>query len=371
VPDIKQFRPEVPPPLDSLLRRMLIKGRETRISSTRQVGAELEAIRAGRPLEAVESGWAPTGEIETPGRSRLKVTDTPPPLPVPDLGPHSGQQIRFAISSDGVRIAYATAGEGPVFVKAANWLSHLEYDWNSPVWRHWLQELSRHHTLVRYDERGCGLSDWQVDDLSVEALVEDLEAVVDALGLDRFPLLGVSQGGPIAIAYAVRHPQKVSHLILYGTYARGRFNRDYSRQETELGQMILRLMNLGWGQDNPASRQFFSSLFMPEATAQHMHWFNDLQRVSTSPEMAVRLETAFFHIDVSDLARQVDVPTLILHAPDDGGVPFEEGRQLATLIPDALFVPLESKNHILFETEPAWRRFVAEIHGFVGLQATE
>jgi fermentation-respiration switch protein FrsA (DUF1100 family) len=196
-------------------------------------------------------------------------------------------------------------------------------------------------------------------------------AVIDDLGLERFPLLGVSQGGPVAIAYAVRHPEKVSHLILYGTYARGRFHRDYSPQEAKTGQTLLSLIELGWGQDNPAFRQFFTTLFMPEAKAEQMHWFNDLQRVSTSPEIAVRLERAFFGIDVSELVPGVSVPTLVLHGRDDGIVPFEEGRQLAARIPGARFVALDSKNHILLESEPAWQRFLSEVHGFVSEEVRE
>jgi pimeloyl-ACP methyl ester carboxylesterase len=275
------------------------------------------------------------------------------------------QQIRFCTAPDGVRIAYATVGAGPVLVKAANWLSHLEFDWQSPVWRHWLEGLSAHHTLVRYDERGSGLSDWDIDELSIDAFVHDLEAVVETLELDRFPLLGLSQGGPIAIAYTMRHPEKVSHLILYGTYARGRFNRDYAPDELTLAQTGLTLIQLGWGRDNPAFRQFFTSLFMPEATPEQMRWFNDLQRVSASPENAVKIRTAFSNINVSNLASKLAVPTLVLHAREDAVVPFEEGRRLAALIPTARFVPLEGKNHILLESEPAWLRFLEEVHRFL------
>jgi pimeloyl-ACP methyl ester carboxylesterase/DNA-binding CsgD family transcriptional regulator len=250
-------------------------------------------------------------------------------------------------------------------------LSHLEFDWTSPVWRHWLLELARYHTLVRYDERGCGLSDWDVEDFSLDAWVQDLEMVVDALGLERFPLLGLSQGGPIAITYAVRHPEKVSHLILYGSYARGRFKRNLSPEQMEEVETLLKLMKVGWGRDNPAFRQVFTTLLMPEATAEQMRRLNELQRLSASPENAVRFRYTFYSIDVSDLASRVTVPTLVLHVRGDAAVPFEESRRLAALIPGARFVPLEGNNHILLESEPAWSRFLAEVRSFIGTEATE
>lgn len=281
------------------------------------------------------------------------------------------QQIRFCTSPDGIRIAYATAGQGPPLVKAANWLSHLEFDWNSPVWRHWLMALAGENTLVRYDERGCGLSDWEVADFSLDAWVQDLETVVTAAGLDRFPLLGISKGGAVAIAYAARYPEKVSRLILYGAYARGRFHRSAGREHTELGEVLLKLMRLGWGEDNPAFRQLFATLFLPDADPEQARWFNDLLRISIAPEVAVRLETAAYSLDASGLAPRVSAPTLVLHAIEDAVVPFEEGRLLAGLIPGAHFVPLQSKNHILLADEPAWPRFLAEIRRFLGGEGSE
>src|SRR4030095_3783659 len=225
----------------------------------------------------------------------------------------SEQQIRFCTSSDGVSIAYATVGEGPPLVKAANWLNHLEYDWNTPVWRHWITELSRDRQLGSYDERGCGLSDWNVKDFSLEAWINDLEAVVEATKLDRFPLLGISQGGPIAIAYAARHPEKVSHLILYGSYAAGLKRRKLSQKEIEEAEVFLQLIRVGWGKEHAAFRQVFTSLFMPEATPEQAGWFNELQRISCSPENAARLMNAFYELDVRELATGLNVPTLVLH----------------------------------------------------------
>jgi eukaryotic-like serine/threonine-protein kinase len=280
------------------------------------------------------------------------------------------QQIHFCTTDDGVRIAYATVGEGPPLVKAANWLNHLEFDWRSPIWRHLLQEFSRDHLLLRYDERGNGLSDWNVDDLTFDAFVQDLESVVDAVGLDRFPILGISQGGPVAIAYAVRHPEKVSHLILYGSYARGFDLRESPPEAIERRQAELSLIKVGWGQDNPAFRQLWTTLFVPDGTPEEWNSFNELHRVSTSPENAVRLLNEFGKINVLDLLSQVKVPTLVMHCRDESVVPFEEGRLLAARIPGARFVPLESRNHLLLEAEPAWTVFVSEIRRFLGTALT-
>jgi pimeloyl-ACP methyl ester carboxylesterase/tRNA A-37 threonylcarbamoyl transferase component Bud32 len=279
------------------------------------------------------------------------------------------QQIHFCTTDDGVRIAYATVGEGLPLVKAANWLSHLEFDWSSPIWRHLLAEFARDHQFIRYDERGNGLSDWKVADLSFEAWVEDLEAVVEAAGVDRFPLLGISQGGAVAIAYAVRYPEKVSRLVLYGAYAQGWAARE-SLEEIEQRQAQLTLVRLGWGKDNPAFRQIWTTLYAPDATPEQQQSFNDLQRVSTSPENAVKLLNVMGNIDVVDLLPQVKVPTLVLHCRDESGVPFEQGRLLAASIPGALFVPLNGRNHLLLEGDPSWGKFVSEVRRFLGTEET-
>ena len=275
------------------------------------------------------------------------------------------QQIRFATSPDGVRLAYAIHGTGPPLVKVANWLSHLEFDWSSPVWRHWLTELGRDHRVVRYDERGSGLSDRTVADYTFDAWVRDLEAVVDAAGLDRFSLFGMSQGGAVAISYAVRHPERVSHLVLYGAYGRGRLARNPSAEERAEAELLLHLTRVGWGTANPAFRRVFTMLFFPDATPDQAAAFDELQRVSSSPEDAVRFRRVFHDIDVSSVAPRLRVPTLILHARDDGMVPFEEGRRLASLIPGAEFVPLDGRNHILLADEPAWPGFIAKVRAFL------
>jgi pimeloyl-ACP methyl ester carboxylesterase/DNA-binding CsgD family transcriptional regulator len=280
-------------------------------------------------------------------------------------------EIRLCHSADGVRIAYATLGSGPALVKAANYLTHLEHDWKGPVWRHWLRDLAQHHTLVRYDERGCGLSDWDVTDFTLEAWVQDLEAVVDDLGLDQFPLLGISQGAAVSVAYAVKHPDQVTHLILYGGYARGRLNRDLTDEELLQAKTMINVISVGWGKENPAFRQLFSTMLMPDGTEAQMDSLNELARISATPENAAAMERAFYHLDVRDLAQQVRAPTLVLHGRSDAAIPFEEGRLLAALIPDARFVPLDSRNHILLEEEPAWDRFLAEVHAFLGLIGSE
>jgi len=281
----------------------------------------------------------------------------------------SRQQISFCRSSDGARIAYATAGHGPPLVKAANYLSHLDHDWDSPVWRHWLRGLSRRHRLVRYDERGCGLSDRDTSVFDMDAWVRDLEAVVDAVGLERFPVIGLSQGAAVAVTYAVRHPERVSALILYGGYARGRFHRaidDDSRAEAET---MIDVIRLGWARENPAFRPLFTMQLIPEGSESQVRSLNELSRLSAEPEQMATMERTFYGIDVRELATQVRVPTLVLHARHDAAIPFDEGRMLAELIPTARFVPLDSRNHLLLEHEPAWRRFTAELETFLAGQS--
>jgi pimeloyl-ACP methyl ester carboxylesterase/DNA-binding CsgD family transcriptional regulator len=278
----------------------------------------------------------------------------------------SRQHIRFCTATDGVRIAIASIGSGPPLLRAAHWLSHVEHDLESPVWKPWLGELSRHHTYIRYDQRGCGLSDHAVDDFSLDAWVGDLEAVVDSLGLSRFPLIGMSQGGAVAVAYAVRHPQKVSHLVLPGAYARGAMRREPSAGARLEAETLVNLIRLGWGRDNPAFRQVFTNQFIPGGTPAQHDWWNELERLTASPENAARTLEAFHQVDVTDLAVQVRVPTLVLHSRGDARVPFDEGIRLAALIPGARFVPLDSDNHVLLESEPAWGQFLAEVRGFLG-----
>jgi len=274
------------------------------------------------------------------------------------------QVIRYCKSSDNVRLAYATVGEGPALIKTANWLNHLEYDWQSPVWRHLLRELARHNTLVRYDERGTGLSDWNVLDMTLERCVDDLETIVEAVGQERFALFGVSQGAAIAVAYAVRHPERVSHLILYGGYVKGWRARNIP-EEIERREAMITLMQHGWGADNPAFRQLFTSLFIPGGTPEQMAWFNDLQRISTSPEHAVHHSLSTADYDISSLLPNVSTPTLVMHCTDDAVIPFSAGQELAKSIPNANFKTLKGSNHLILEHEPAWPVFISEIRKFL------
>jgi DNA-binding winged helix-turn-helix (wHTH) protein/pimeloyl-ACP methyl ester carboxylesterase len=274
------------------------------------------------------------------------------------------QEIHFCVASDNVRIAYAEVGQGPPLVKAANWLNHLEYDWESPIWIHLLHALAAQYRLIRYDERGNGLSDWDAKDVSFEAFVHDLESVAEAAGLDRFPLLGMSQGCAVSIAYAVRYPERVTRLVLFGGFARGMLKRG-KIENIEQFDALMTLVRHGWGQENPAFRQIFTSQFIPGGTVEQVQWFNDLQRITTSPENAVRIMQAMADIDVTDLLPRVKVPTLVLHCRNDARVQFEEGRRIAAGIPGARFVALEGSNHIILEGDPGRSRLLDEIGSFL------
>lgn len=278
------------------------------------------------------------------------------------------QRIRYLCTEDGVQLAWAEAGTGPVLIKAANWLTHLEYEWESPVWRHWISFFSDNFRFVRYDERGCGMTDPNVGNLSLERWVQDLESVVTAADpREPFALLGISQGGPVCVAYAVRHPERVSHLVLYGAYARGAFRRG-DRDRESFYRAMIDLVRLEWGSDNPTFRQVFTSRFIPGGTDEQLGWFNELCRKTLTPEIAAQLLEARGALDVTALLEQVRTPTLVLHARDDVVAPIAEGHIIAAGIPDAQFIELDSKNHILLETEPAWERFCHEVLDFVGLR---
>jgi pimeloyl-ACP methyl ester carboxylesterase len=275
------------------------------------------------------------------------------------------QEIRFCRTDDNVTLAYASSGTGPPLVKAANWLTHIDHDWHSAVWHHWLVDLSRRHQLIRYDERGCGLSDWDIKPPTFESWVKDLETVVDAAGLDRFPLLGISQGGSVAVAYAARHPERVSKLVLYGIYAQGRLVRATTEEQRREHRLQVELVRLGWGRDEPAFRQVFTSQFMPEGSRELWDDFNELQRRTTSAENAAAVVDLTGSVDVVEEAKRVQAPTLVLHARHDHRPPFAQGRLMASLIPDSRFVALESSNHILLADEPAWPVFLREVDTFL------
>ena len=277
------------------------------------------------------------------------------------------QRIRYLQTSDRVKLAWTETGTGPVLVKASNWLTHLEYDWESPIWSHWLRFFGERFRFVRYDERGCGMSDWNVDDLSFERRVADLEAVIEAAGISEpFALLGMSQGASISLAYAIRHPERVSRLVLYGAYARGSLRRGDPDQD-RMYRAVMDVIRVGWAQDNPAFRQVFTSRFIPGASDEQVKWFNELCRKTSSPVAAGALLESRGLIDVVELLPQVQTPTLILHGRNDEVVPITEGRLLAANIRGAQFVELDSRNHVLLEGEPAWQRFRDEVAEFLGL----
>jgi pimeloyl-ACP methyl ester carboxylesterase/DNA-binding CsgD family transcriptional regulator len=273
-------------------------------------------------------------------------------------------EVRFATSRDGIRIAWSQHGDGPPLVRVGTWLTHLQRDWQSVVWRHWLNVLGTRFTFVRYDDRGCGLSDRDVSRLGLEAWVADLEAVVDATGFPRVALFGMSQGAAIAVAYAARHPDRVSHLICLGGYPRGGALGERTREQRQEDQALDTLVRVGWGRADPTFRRIFTAGLIPGGTDVQMRWFDELQRQSTSGAMASRLMRARSRINVSRLAGRVVAPTLVLHARDDAMVEFDRGRELAALIPRAQFVPLEGRNHVLLADEPAWPRFLQALDAF-------
>lgn len=275
------------------------------------------------------------------------------------------QEIRFATTADGVKIAFASSGKGYPLVRASHWMTHLEWDWQTPVWGPWLHALSAKHQLLRYDSRGTGLSDCAIDSLCLDDLVADLEAVVDAAGLERFALLGPSQGGAISIAYAARHPERVSHLILLDALARGRLVRQPTESAREVVEATARLVLAGWGKDNAAFRQMFTTEFFPNATREQHDSFNDLQRLSCTPEHARRLILAFATLDSSPGCPLIQCPTLVMHCIGDVRVPFEEGRFIASSIRGARFEPLDSLNHVPISGEPAFDEAIALINEFL------
>src|SRR5262245_13453747 len=275
------------------------------------------------------------------------------------------QSVHFTSSFDGVRLAYGIAGSGSPLVRVPTWISHVEHDWQSPVMRHLVVEMASRHKLVSYDCRGVGMSERDVADMSCDAWIHDLEAVADAAGLQRFALWGISGAPAVAIAYAVRHPERVSHLILCGGFCRGRLRRDGSPATIEKARVMQELIEQGWGTEEPAFRQVFTSLMVPGGTAEQWRWFTDMMRAAARPQTALRMLRLWQELDVCDLARQVRCPTLVLHARRDQIVPYEEGQLMAALIPGAEFVTLDSANHVILADEPAWLQLVAALRRFL------
>ncbi|WP_353644576.1 alpha/beta fold hydrolase [Mesorhizobium sp. WSM2239] len=281
------------------------------------------------------------------------------------------QQVRFCRSFDGAKIAYAISGSGPPVVMMPSWLTHLEYQWRSVAWQPWLEALSSRYTLIRYDPRGCGLSDRNVDDLSFDSWVRDFGALVDALRLDRFSLIGICQGGAVAVAYAGRERDRISNLVLYGTYARGRHRRSTIPLEPEKAKVMLEMLRLGWGQEDHAFMRSFATQFQPEGSIEHLRSWCELQNAATSADNAVELTRVMFDVDVQEESARITCPTLVAHPDRDAVAPFEEGRLLAQIIPNARFLQLSSPNHFMLPNEPAWATFLQELYAFLPQPAAE
>lgn len=317
----------------------------------------LEAAGRGREADEQRAQAArrlTAAGIEVPAALRGRAAARPPA---------PAGQVRFCTASDGVSIAYTVQGSGPPLVKAANWMTHLERDAEGPIWRHWIAEFTQGRSFVRYDQRGNGLSDWTAP-FSFEAFVDDLEHVVDAAGLARFDLLGISQGAGVAIAYAARHPERVRRIVLLGAFTRGWAVRG-TPEERERREAVLTLTRTGWDLDTPAFRQMFTSLFIPDSSPEDQHWFNTTQKLSTNGENAYAIQRSGADMDVDHLLPQIQAPTLVAHRRGDAVVPFEVGREIASRIPDARFLPLEGRNHIILEPDPAWRRFADAARSFL------
>jgi pimeloyl-ACP methyl ester carboxylesterase/DNA-binding CsgD family transcriptional regulator len=281
------------------------------------------------------------------------------------MGSKIQQTIRYVRASDGVQIAWAESGAGAPLVKAATWLTHLEYDLESPVWRHWTKFLSEHFRYIRYDERGCGMTEWDIGNLSMERRLADLETVIDAAGINEpITLLGMSHGATVCVQYAVRHPGRVARMIFCGGFARGVLKRN-DAEAVRTYEAIINLSSM-WGSDNPAFRQVFTSRFIPGGSDEQLKWFNELCLKTTSPELAGPLLRARAVTDVTALLPQVQAPTLILHGRHDSVAPISEGRLLASEIAGAQFVELDSRNHVLLQDEPAWARFQEAVLAFTG-----
>jgi len=307
-------------------------------------------------------GYRFVAEVTSPGPESQETR----PEAVAQLADAADQQIRFFTASDGVRIAYSIGGQGPVLVRTIHWLNHLDFEWNTPSKRQWLSEIMRHHTLVRYDQRGSGLSDWNVPNFSFERTVQDFAELVDAIGLQEFSILGGCQGAAVAIAYAVRHPDRVLKLIINGTFVNGWPAPGPGAQEHL--EAMLNLIRSGWGRDNPAFRQLWTTLFQPDADSVQTAWLNELQRISSSPDNAARMIAEFPNIKILDMLPKISCPTLVLHSRDDGAVPVQEGKLIAARIRGSRFVELPSRSHMVAPGDAAWEEFVEEISTFMNWQ---
>jgi pimeloyl-ACP methyl ester carboxylesterase/DNA-binding winged helix-turn-helix (wHTH) protein len=297
------------------------------------------------------------------GPTLIKLESPANDLDIPD------QEIRYFTTSDGVRLAYTIGGQGPPLVRAIDWINHLEFEWKSPFLRHWFSEIMSHNTLLRYDQRGSGMSDWNVEDVSFERTMKDFEELMDAVGFEHFSIMGSCQGGAVAVAYAARHPERVNKMVLFGAFANGWPSP--GSMATEQFNAMLTLIRLGWGRENPAFRQLWTTLFRPNATQAEMDWMNELQRVTSSPETAVRLMSEFPKINVVDELPKVTCPTLVIHSRDDAVVPVQDGRLIASRIRGARFLELPSPNHQVEPGMPAWQEFLDNFSSFLDWESVQ
>jgi DNA-binding winged helix-turn-helix (wHTH) protein/pimeloyl-ACP methyl ester carboxylesterase len=326
-----------------------IKGARKLLGDDGQSQSMIRTVR-GRGYQFV----GPLDEAADPGEDGERV----PPV-----------AVRFATVRGGVRLAIGSTGSGPALLKVANWMTHVDKDADSPIWGHWVRDLSRHHQFVRYDARGCGLSDRDLADIALNDLdlwVDDVARVAGSMELERFALLGLSQGGPVAIAFAARYPDRVSHLILHGTYAQG-MNRRGDAQQVAQASLQVALAKFGWASEDSRFLEIFTRQFIPDAGQKERSWFNELQKTSCTGQTAAQLEAAMHDADVREMAGSLRVPTLVTHCRDEVAVPFEEGRSLAGLIPRATFLPLQCANHVMLERDAAWPEFVAAVDQFTGV----
>lgn len=274
------------------------------------------------------------------------------------------QTVRFCRSADGTRIAYGLSGTGPPLLRAGHWLTHLDHDWHSPIWRPFLDALGRFATVVRYDQRGTGLSERTVEAFDLDIFVADLAAVADAAGLARFPIYATSQGVPVALEYAARHPDRVSGLILHGGFAKGRLLR--SEAERAQGEAYITLMRHGWAAEGSQFLQAFASIFIPDGTPEQIRSLVELQRISTGAETAVRLRRTFDSLDVTHRLAEVAAPALVIHGRNDGVHPLAQSMEIAATLPNAELLVLETRNHVIPTHDPVWPEFLAAMQRFLG-----
>jgi pimeloyl-ACP methyl ester carboxylesterase len=361
-----RLKSDLPAELERIINKALEKDRNLRYQHAADMRTDLQRMR--RDTNSGRTTRLSTGQAYNSATPRAEERLVTAGSKRDVSGSRPRQKIQFCTARDGVRLAYASVGSGYPLIKSANWLNHLDYEWDSPIWKHWLAELTKHHRLIRYDERGNGLSQWDVPEMSFDLWVQDLETVVEAAGVDRFALLGISQGGAVAMAYAIRHPERVSHLILLGAFSQGLAARG-TEEQMAARRALQTLVRMGWGKNNPDFKSMYTKFYFPHAsTPEQLDWFNDLQRISASPENAARILTLIDEISVRALLPQVSVPTIVFHADRDRVIPAEEGRILASEIPGARFIPLNTANHVPLAEEPAWGVFLEELGAFLGWQ---